>query len=66
MTKILNLVFQTSNVTICYGRNGHRLYKGPKENIPEYLLNYYVGIQIINEATNSTYIEVTEDAKFWE
>ena len=63
---IKNIKFKTSTVTICYGRNGHLLYEGSKDKIPAHILDYYTAYWIKNTIRDNTYIEVTEDKKWWE
>jgi len=63
--KVKNIKFRYSEVTICYARNGHRLYQGPVSDIPEHLLEYYCGYKIDNKIRKSHYIEVTEDEKYF-
>ena len=64
--KLKDIKIKTDIVTICYARNGHRLYKGDVDNIPSYLLNYYIFLKIINKINNSTYLEVVEDKKWFD
>lgn len=63
--KVKDMKWKGNTVTICYARNGHRLYEGLITNIPEHLLNYYCGFKIYNKYRANTYIEVTEDEKWW-
>ena len=63
--QLKTLKIKTQTITICYGRNGHRLYKGPTNDIPKHLLEYYVGLIIKNKKLDNTYVEVTEDKEFW-
>lgn len=63
--QVKNMKFKSETVTICYGRNGHRLYEGSVSDIPENLKEYWCGYQIYNKYTNNTYIEVTEDEGWW-
>lgn len=66
--KVRDIKFKTSTVTICYARNGHRLFKGKVENITSWILDYYTDKRsiIVNKITNNTYLEVTEDTLWWE
>ena len=62
---VKDLKFKYNNVTICYAINGHHLYDGPIDKIPEHILNYYCGYKIVNSVRKYTYIEVTEDKDWW-
>lgn len=64
--KIKDMKFKYDYITICYGRNGHRLYQGYICDIPEHLMEYWCGYQIINKSLKRHYVEVTEDEKFWQ
>ena len=60
--KKLKQIRTKNQVCICYARTGDRLYKGPKQNIPEHLKEYYVYQKINNNLYS--YIEIVED-KAW-
>ena len=53
-----------NQVCICYARTGHKLYKGPRKNIPSHLKNYYVYQKINNNLYS--YIEIIEDKEWFE
>ena len=57
--KTLKQIKTKQNVVICYARNGHRLWAGPRQEIPEQLKQYYVYQKINND--RYTYIEIVED-----
>lgn len=59
--KLKELKITTSYVKICYARNGHLLFEGVVEDIPAYLLEYYVDYISVNKYRDNTYIEVVED-----
>lgn len=62
--QLKDLKIKGKTVTICYARNGHRLYKGSQKEIPQHLINYYVWENFYNKYTDNTYLEVTEDKKW--
>jgi len=50
-------------ITICYATNGHRLFRGTKnEGIPEWLLEYYITLLI--PGNDKLYIEAHENSHF--
>ena len=59
MKQLKNLKIKTKIVMLVYDRNGHHLYEGNPEGIPEHLKDYYVW----NVETNKykTYVFITED-----
>ena len=65
LEKIRDLKFTTSYVMISYARNGHLLYEGTVEEIPNYLLDYYIDYLSINKYRDKTYIECVEDTKWF-
>ena len=65
--KVKDIEFETSQVTICYARTGERIYQGPVDDIkPSWVLDYYSDYQIVNKIRDTTYLECTEDTKWWE
>lgn len=65
MQKLSKIKFRSKTVTICYARNGRRLYDGLVSDIPSHLLKYYVSDKIYNKVRKNTYIEVVED-EIWD
>ena len=63
--KVKDIKFRGNLVSIGYARTGMPLYEGLITGIPEHLLNYYCGYKSYNKYRAHTYIEVTEDEKWW-
>ena len=60
--KSLLKVLDCDEIRICYAGFGQSIYRGPLENVPTYVLKYFVTLIIPNN--NYLYIEVTEIATF--
>lgn len=61
---LLKVLAPYTLITICYASNGHRLYEGAIDQVPEHLFNYYV--TFISHNTYKMYIEVHELDSFIE
>ena len=55
--KIKDFKFETPTVCICEPNRYERLYDGPIEKIPSFLVEYRIVYYIINKAINNTYME---------
>ena len=61
MRKLRSLKTKKS-VTVCYARNGHRLYEGPVSLAPDHIKDYYIVFTLVRK--QKIYVEVVED-KEW-
>ena len=46
-------------ITVCYARNGHRIFKGMICDLPDHLKDYYITDLIVHK--DRIYLEAVED-----